>query len=267
MNQRVGKIRNIRTLKALRGEEFVIDLGSIITGNLTSWMKKDPNDLTYRSFEIVGNRYLVLSKDKTSDYYDSENVIVERIAGKWYFDVELIEEGEEENTTIYTGTILFINDVTGSEGYEVTNPSTYIAEYTLSLPDGNGNISLLRNGIVVENTIPLSEYTKRTEFENIAFSGDYADLINTPQNTSDFLNNGSGGGNPYVTEEQLLLSFTFEQSIPSIRWVVIHPLNRMPATSIVDSSGSLVFGKVTYVDINTLIIDFNSQFSGYVYLT
>ena len=102
---------------------------------------------------------------------------------------------------------------------------------------------------------------------DVALSGDYADLINTPQNTSNFVNDGSGGGYPYVTEEQLLLSFTFEQSTPSMSWVVNHPLNRMPATSIVDSSGSLVFGKVTYVNLSTLIIDFNSPFSGYVYLT
>jgi hypothetical protein len=102
---------------------------------------------------------------------------------------------------------------------------------------------------------------------DVALSGDYADLINTPQNTSNFVNDGSGGGYPYVTEEQLLLSFTFEQSTPLATWVVNHPLNRMPATSIVDSSGSLVFGKVTYVNLSTLIIDFNSPFSGYVYLT
>lgn len=121
MNHRVGQIRNIRVRKALRGDPFVIDLGIQLQGQMTAWMKKNPNDSTYRSFDILDNRYLTLSREKTSDYYDAiTGELTDSIAGKWYFDVEIIEPGktESEKKTVYTGTIFFINDVTGSNGVE-----------------------------------------------------------------------------------------------------------------------------------------------------
>jgi hypothetical protein len=63
------------------------------------------------------------------------------------------------------------------------------------------------------------------------------------------------------------LAYTYQQSIPSAAWVINHPLDRMVSVSVVDTSGSVVFGKVTYVDRNKILIDFNSAFSGEAYLT
>lgn len=151
MNHRVGTIRNLRTIKSLRGDPLTIDLGINIDGDLRAWMKKDPNDSSYREFEILENRYLVLSKDKTSDYY-FENTLIEEISGKWYFDVELLSEGDAESKrkTIYTGTILFINDITGSNGVEAmpyeelfnveggSSNSIYLNSQAIDL--GNSNI-------------------------------------------------------------------------------------------------------------------------------
>lgn len=119
MNHRVSTIKNIRTIKALRGDPLVIDLGSTFDGTMAAWMKKTPNASSYRSFDIIANRYLSLSREKTSDYY-FENELIEAIKGKWYFDVELLKTGDPETKkkTIYTGTILFINDITGSDGIE-----------------------------------------------------------------------------------------------------------------------------------------------------
>ena len=123
MNHRVSSIRNLRTVKALRGESLTIDLGKSYQGTMTAWMKKNPNDSTYRSFDITNNRYLVLSKTKASDYYNEYEELVEAIEGKWKFDVELIPVGgiPDDAKTIYTGTILFINDITNSVGVELTD--------------------------------------------------------------------------------------------------------------------------------------------------
>lgn len=122
MNHRVSSIKNLRTVKALRGEALTIDLGKPYVGTMKAWMKKNPNDNTYRSFEIRENRYLILSKTKASDYYNEDGDLLEAIEGKWKFDVELIPEGGtiEDTKTIYTGTILFENDITGSIGVEIT---------------------------------------------------------------------------------------------------------------------------------------------------
>lgn len=151
MNHKVGTIRNIRTIKALRGDPLTIDLGINIDGNLRAWMKKKPNDSSYREFDIIENRFLTLSREKTDDYY-FEGELIEEVKGKWYFDVELLKTGEPESKrkTIYTGTILFINDITGSTGIESVpfeelfnveggnSQSIYLESQVINL--GNSNI-------------------------------------------------------------------------------------------------------------------------------
>jgi len=115
-------VPTLRTVKATRGDALVIDLGKTFLGTLTAWMKKDPTDGTYRSFEIVSNRYLKLSQDKTIDYYDGDGVLIETVGGRWFFDVEQLLDGQdpEESKTIYKGSILFENDITNSVAIEST---------------------------------------------------------------------------------------------------------------------------------------------------
>lgn len=125
MSKRVTSIINIKTIKAYRGDPLIIKLGkSFENGTLTAWMKKSPNATTYRSFEIVDNSTIKLSSEKTSDYIDTSGNIIETVEGKWYFDVEFLPDGMEDSFTVVNGTILFINDVTNSSGYEVTDPNT-----------------------------------------------------------------------------------------------------------------------------------------------
>ena len=114
MGQRVSSIRNLRTIKALRGDALSIDLGREYTGTLRAWMKKNSNSKTYREFVVVGNRYLTLEETATIDYYTIDNKISEEIGGKWYFDVE--QTTATDKKTIYTGTILFVEDITGNNG-------------------------------------------------------------------------------------------------------------------------------------------------------
>lgn len=126
MSYNTGPIRNLRTVKAIRGESLTIDLGQTFVGGMQAWMKKDPNDLTYREFNIIGNRYLQLTKIKASDYYDTQSGdLLEAVKGRWYFDVELIEDAgfPELVKTIYRGTINFANDITGSQGIEINDPN------------------------------------------------------------------------------------------------------------------------------------------------
>ncbi|GAH42985.1 unnamed protein product, partial [marine sediment metagenome] len=66
-----SRVPNLRTINAFRGQSLIIDLGKVFEGTLTTWMKRDPKDLIYRSFEIKENRYLFLPKVKTEDYYNS----------------------------------------------------------------------------------------------------------------------------------------------------------------------------------------------------
>tara|TARA_R110000803_G_scaffold121637_1_gene189746 strand:+ start:1750 stop:2214 length:465 start_codon:yes stop_codon:yes gene_type:complete len=151
-NQKVGKIKNLRTIKALRNDSLKIDLGKTFIGTLEAWMKKKANDTTHRSFEIIDNRYLFLSREKASDYY-FENILESGVQGKWLFDVEFTEgfEAGAIPRTILTGMILFENDITGTNGFEMEvlpyeglfnveggdSLATYLTDQILELGDSN----------------------------------------------------------------------------------------------------------------------------------
>jgi len=118
MGNKVSSIRNLRTIKGLRNDELIIDLGKTFEGELKSWMKKSPDSPYYRVFEIIDNRYLKLSKNKTVDYMGEDGCIIEEISGKWHFDVEQTK-ADGSCKTIYTGRILFKDDITCSNGTEL----------------------------------------------------------------------------------------------------------------------------------------------------
>ena len=61
--------------------------------------------------------------------------------------------------------------------------------------------------------------------------------------------------------------FEFEQTSPATQWTVIHDLGGFPAVSVVDSAKTQVIGEVTYIDDETVQIEFEQPFSGYAYLT
>jgi type IV secretory pathway protease TraF len=116
MNRTDKNIPTLKTIKALRGQSLSIDLGIEHTGTLQAWMKKNPNDDTYRSFTIVDNRFLFLPKEKAQDYVD------QTVEGKWYFDVREIPLGSvdpNDEAIIFEGVINFDNQITDSSGSEV----------------------------------------------------------------------------------------------------------------------------------------------------
>ena len=131
MIQRPSKIKNLKTIKALRGQSLTIDLGESFTGTLTAWMKRKPTDSTYRSFTIVDGRYLFLPKEKTQDLSTTDLV-----EGTWYFDVRHLPDGSvdpNEEEVVYTGIIFFNNNITDSNGTEIaTTPEVESSMINLS---------------------------------------------------------------------------------------------------------------------------------------
>jgi len=58
-------------------------------------------------------------------------------------------------------------------------------------------------------------------------------------------------------------TFTFEQAVPATTWgPIVHNLNKFPSITVEDSSGNVVYGAETYINDNTVEINFNSAFSG-----
>lgn len=68
---------------------------------------------------------------------------------------------------------------------------------------------------------------------------------------------------PVVTGEDK--HYVHTQMSASETWEITHNLGKYPAVSIVDSSGNLVVGEVSYKDKNNLTLTFSSAFSGICY--
>lgn len=63
-------------------------------------------------------------------------------------------------------------------------------------------------------------------------------------------------------------TYTHIQSTPSTTWTVVHNLGYHPGgVSVIDSAGTKVYGDVTHINNNQLVINFSAGFSGKVYLS
>ncbi len=60
--------------------------------------------------------------------------------------------------------------------------------------------------------------------------------------------------------------FVFAQEQNSNEWAIEHNLNKHPSVTIVDSGENIVYAEVEYINLNNLIIRFNSANSGKAYL-
>jgi hypothetical protein len=232
MGSKVQRIRNLGTVKALRGQSLTIDLGETLVGVVTAWMKKDPNSTSYREFTVVSNRYLLLPKDNTEDYYDvGTGLLIERVQGKWYFDVRVVPIASvdtDEEEVVTNGVIFFKDNVTDSLGAPLV--------YT-NVPGLNAFTSLIDSPAAY---LP-------------------ADVGKTLQVNSTF----TGVEFKSITED---LSYIHTQTASASVWSITHSLGKYPSVSVVDSGSNLVFGDIQYIDLNNLTITFTAAFSGSAFI-
>jgi hypothetical protein len=62
------------------------------------------------------------------------------------------------------------------------------------------------------------------------------------------------------------LSYVHVQGTAAPSWTIAHNLGKYPSVSVVDSAGSWWIGDVTYININTVRVDFGAGFSGKAFL-
>lgn len=68
------------------------------------------------------------------------------------------------------------------------------------------------------------------------------------------------------TESVVCSTYVHKQTTAAIQWDIYHNLDKYPSVTIVDSAGTQVYGDISYVDSNHLIITFTSEFGGRAYL-
>lgn len=61
-------------------------------------------------------------------------------------------------------------------------------------------------------------------------------------------------------------NFVFNQQSASDTWTINHTLEKFPSVSVVDSSGDIVIGNITYNSTSEIVITFSASFSGKAYL-
>lgn len=61
--------------------------------------------------------------------------------------------------------------------------------------------------------------------------------------------------------------YVHTQGAPSTTWDITHALGGRPSVTVVDSSGTVVYGEVVYNSDTSITVLFSSPFSGYAYLT
>lgn len=63
-----------------------------------------------------------------------------------------------------------------------------------------------------------------------------------------------------------LETYIFNQMVPSTAWTITHNKQKYPSVDIVDSAGTVVHGSITYLDENTVLVEFSFPFSGKAYI-
>lgn len=61
-------------------------------------------------------------------------------------------------------------------------------------------------------------------------------------------------------------TYVHTQGATSSSWVISHNMGKNPSVTVVDSSGSVVEGSITFNNLNTLTIVFSAAFQGSAFL-
>lgn len=65
-----------------------------------------------------------------------------------------------------------------------------------------------------------------------------------------------------LTAMSALAGVTFHQAVPSATWTIAHNMGSYPAVVVLDSTGGVIEGDVSYPDSNTAVLNFSGAFSG-----
>ena len=161
-------------------------------------------------------------------------------------------------------------------------------EYTQEIEVTEGSV------VLTEDYSELGEMIKSQKDLNIILKSILKNLqeqieeLDIPTNTSDLVNDGQDGLNPFITAQYILeqvnsdweatsgpaeilnkpiigeadKNYVHDQAVPKSIWTIDHTLNKKVSITITDTAGTVVEGQVTINDGNKVVIEFNFPFSG-----
>ena len=155
------------------------------------------------------------------------------------------------NVEVYGDTNQVVVDET-TNTLEVTTYDTTVEVSSTGVQGARGTLFLSGNGF------PAAD---------VGVDGDF--YIDLDDNSAVYgpKTDGVWPASPTGRFSQFTLRHTHTQNIASATWTITHSLGGKPSVTVVDSANSVVVGEVTYVDNETVRIEFSGAFSGYAYLT
>jgi len=173
---------------------------------------------------------------------------------------------------------------TSDDSIAISAGQTISNEVEINTVSSSSNIS---ETVVEIESQSLSNVIRRDESDNSS-SNDNAGLdidqgssitnsIDTARNsTSTSFTIGSNAGQRTDAEITAVIenegfikkqeTYTHDQGMPSTLWTIEHNLDKLPSATVVDTTGKVVTGEITYNNTNKITIEFNASFSGLAYL-
>jgi len=234
-----------------------------------SRMKLYPNDL-----DVQGGDRLI-GTDITDN--STKNYQIEEIA-KYFAQSGAADPTRTGFQYNYAGTYSNQTIASGEFRYQIDPTSPTI--YGWANVTGIAISKINRNNVDVSPVIPLivNEILKLTDVDSSASNSYGIYRVNSQSLISNekayllpLTHRGSSGA-PSAEVLTISLSglssrsFVYNQSIASDTWVITHNLNSYPSVTVVDSSGNVVVGAVTYNSVDQITINFTAAFSGNAYL-
>ena len=199
------------------------------------------------------------SLDSIGEYFTKNNVV--SVAGQLSFSFE-------PSVADASYADFYINDGAASTGTELTD----ISKFTISKKYADQSSLLNMLNRVVDNKFLFVESRNQNikaiyEVQSIADNSDaeFLDVVVTSSEASgsitadkvySFAEYGGGGD----------LTYEHVQSAASTTWNVAHELDKKPSVSIVDSADNIIYGEITYTNLNNLVITLSAATSGKAYI-
>jgi hypothetical protein len=155
-------------------------------------------------------------------------------------------------------------------------PFDSITSLTLSITDKSTQNVVAFLDYLVDSDILISKQNAISEFGHYKISSYSQNAINPSFYDLQLLFKGGNGNMTFLDIFDIVSfvlasdsndkTFVFTQTVPATVWSITHNLIKYPSVTAVNINNVVYYGNVTYVDTDSLTIEFSAGFSGKAYL-
>jgi hypothetical protein len=233
---------------------------SSITSLMVSSMDASGADITIFLNYLNGSEILLSQQNQPNNFGHYKILSYSPIISPGFSTLQLQYIGGNGNiteNTYYDLNSFVLSSVLG--GYV---PDTRTIS-TITPLQGGGDLSANRTLSILQSSSLQDGYLSSADWT----------MFNNKQSAITLTTTGSSGPATLVSGalnipdySQASSTFVYTQNTPAVLWTIQHNLNKFPSVSVVNINNILMYGQVTYIDANNLIIEFSAGFSGKAYM-